>query len=111
MSDAAGKVQIVLSVDKATYSQAMAEAQRQLDVFAGKAQTAGHSTVSSMQASSAAIRELNGDFTRNTRAVERLITTIPGVGTALKAAFPLIGGIAFAGMLVGIGTQVVDFIQ
>ncbi len=55
----------------------MAEAQAQLDKFSGKTKEAGHSTVSSMQAASGAIREMNGNFAQNTRAVERFITTIP----------------------------------
>ena len=112
MSDqAAGSINIVLSVNKANYTAAMAEAQRQLDVFAGKAGAAGHATVSSMQASSAAIRELRDPFANNQRAVERFLTTIPGVGNALRAAFPVVGAIAFAGMLAGIATQVADFIK
>ena len=111
MSDAAGKVQIILSVDKATYSQAMAEAQRQLDQFAGKAKNAGHATVTSVQAASASIRTFQGDVQHNIRAVEKFITTIPGVSQALKAAFPLVGGIAFATMLFDTGKQVYDFIQ
>ncbi len=108
---AAGNINIVLSVNKANYTAAMAEAQRQLDVFAGKSKAAGHATVSSMQASSAAIRELKNPLGDNVRAVERFLTTIPGVGSALKAAFPLIGGLAFAGMLTGIATQIVDFVK
>ena len=112
MSDqAAGNINIVLSVNKANYTQAMQEAQRQLDVFAGKAAGAGHATVSSMQASSAAIRELRDPLGSNQRAVERFLTTIPGVGQALRAAFPLIGGLAFAGMLAGIATQITDFVK
>lgn len=111
MSNAAGNVQILLNVNKTSYTAAFQEAQRELDKFAGKTKEAGHATVSSMQASSAAIRELNGDFTRNTRAVERFITTIPGVGKVLQAAFPLIGGVAFGSMLFELGSKVKDFID
>jgi lambda family phage tail tape measure protein len=111
MSEAAGNINIVLSVNKANYTAAMTEAQRQLDTFAGKSKEAGHATVSSMQASSAAIRELRDPLGNNQRAVERFLTTIPGVGQALKLAFPLIGGLAFAGMLFDIGTKVYDFVE
>jgi hypothetical protein len=109
--DAAGGVNIVLGLNAVTYTEALKQAQRQIDEFAGKTKQAGHSTVSSMQASSAAIREMNGDFTRNTRAVERFITTIPGVGKVLQAAFPLIGGAAFGAMIVDAGMKVAEFID
>jgi hypothetical protein len=101
----AGEVQIILSLNQASYSQAIDEAYRNLDKLAGKSKQAGHTTVSSMQAASGALRELNGDFTNNIRAVERFITTVPGVGSALKAAFPLIGLAAFTGMLVEMGLK------
>jgi hypothetical protein len=100
-----GVMQIVLTSNNANFSQGIAEAQRRLDALAGTAKNAGHSTVSSMQASSAALRELNGDITNNIRAVERFITTIPGAGKALQAIFPLVGGIAFGAMLVEVGTN------
>jgi hypothetical protein len=109
--EAAGGVNIVLGLNAATYTESIKQAQRELDAFAGKTKQAGHSTVSSMQASSAAIREMNGDFTRNTRAVERFITTIPGVGKVLQAAFPLIGGAAFGAMIVSAGMKVAEFID
>src|SRR5260370_41811632 len=111
MSVEAGGVNIVLGLNAATYTEGIKQAQRELDNFAGKTKQAGHSTVSSMQASSAAIREMNGNFANNTRAVERFITTIPGVGKVLQAAFPLIGGVAFGAMIVDAGMKVVAFIE
>jgi hypothetical protein len=111
MSDAAGNVSIVLSVNKANFSAAMSDAQKQLDTFSGKTREAGRATVSSMQAASASIRELNGDFSNNVRAVERFITAIPGVGKALQAAFPLVGGLAFGAMIAKAGIEVKEFID
>ncbi len=104
-----GQMNIVLSANAATFSEAISQAQRQLDALANKSKAAGHSTVSSVQAASAALRELNGDFTNNIRAVERFITTIPGVGSALKAAFPLVGGVAFAALLAEMGKKIYEF--
>jgi lambda family phage tail tape measure protein len=111
MSVEAGGVNIVLGLNAATYTEGIKQAQRELDKFAGKTKEAGHSTVSSMQASSAAIRGLENPLGNNLRAIERFITTIPGVGNALKAAFPLVGGIAFAGLLVDMGMKVAEFIK
>ena len=104
-----GEMNIVLSANAATFSEAIDQAQRQLDKLAGKSIQAGHSTVTSVQAASGALRELNGDFTNNIRAVERFITTIPGVGNALKDIFPVVGGLAFASMLGELAYKVVQF--
>jgi hypothetical protein len=74
-------------------------------------QAMGHGTVSSMQASSAAIRALEGGMTGNIRAAERFISLIPGVGKALQAAFPVVGGIALAGIFVKIGEEAAKAIK
>lgn len=66
-----------------------------------------HATVSQMQATSASVRALEGN--PGIRAVERFLTTIPGVGKALMAAFPVVGALAFAGVLVDMGEKVADF--
>ncbi|WP_213805759.1 phage tail tape measure C-terminal domain-containing protein [Granulicella sp. dw_53] len=111
MPSSAGSVNINLSMNAVTFTQGIKNAQAELDKFAGKSKQAGHSTVSSMQAASGAIRELEGNFTNNVRAVERFITTIPGVGNALKAAFPLIGGLAFGAMIGEQITKIATFIK
>jgi hypothetical protein len=111
MAEAAGNINIVLSVNKANYTAAMQEAQRQLDVFSGKTKAAGAATVSSMVAGSSAVKELSGHWENNTRGAVKFLSTLPGVGKALQAAFPLIGGLAFAGLIAGIGEKVVDFIR
>jgi hypothetical protein len=107
----AGRVNIVITADGANFSQAMNAASKQLDTFGSKGKRAGHAAISSMQAASASIRLMEGDITHNVRAVERWITTFPGVGNALKNLFPLVGGIAFAGMIGEVGNKVVEFVQ
>lgn len=111
MSDAANSITVQLSVNKASFSASMAEAQRNLDKFANKSRQAGKASVSSTQAASAALRVMQGDMTNNIRAVERFIGNIPGVGNALKMAFPLVGGIALGGLLVSLGSKLADFIE
>ena len=106
-----GVMTIVLSADAASYTEAITEAQRKLDSLAGKAKTAGHSTVSSMQAASAAIRELNGDFTNNIRAVERFVTQNQAVGALLKDIFPVVGGLAFVAVLGEGVKKAYEFVQ
>src|SRR5258707_1384974 len=111
MTDAAGSVKVILSVEAASYSAALDNANSKMKQFGAAAESTGKHTVNSMQASSAAIRVLEGGMTGNIRAAERFISTIPGVGKALQAAFPLIGGIALAGVFAKITTEAYKFIE
>jgi hypothetical protein len=63
-----------------------------------------------MQAASGAIRLLEGGLQGNIRAAERFIGQIPGVGTVLQNAFPIVGAIAFGGAVVKIGDELRKFI-
>jgi chorismate mutase len=56
----------------------------------------GHA-VPQVAAASAAIRLFEGQIP--IRAVERLITMVPGLGAALQVAFPVVGGIVFGEMV------------
>lgn len=67
------------------------------------------SVISQRQAASAAIRMAEGN--PGIRATENFLTTIPGVGAALQAAFPVIGAIAFGSIIVEETKKVYDFIQ
>jgi hypothetical protein len=103
------KVQITL--DGKNYSSAAGKVIAINKQMAKSAQEAGHATVSQMQASSAAIRTLENPLGNNIRAIERLLTTIPGVGKALQLAFPVFGVIALGSALVRATTQVVKFVK
>ena len=82
---------------------------RSLEKEAASTNNLGHASVSQMQATSAAVRSLEGN--PGIRAVERFLTTIPGVGKALQTAFPVIGAVAFgAAVLDGI-EKVTQFIK
>lgn len=70
----------------------------------------GH-TVSSMQASSAAIRTMEGNVTNNVRAVERFLTSVLPLGPALQAAFPLVGALAFGGLVEEVGSRLNRFFK
>jgi hypothetical protein len=76
---------------------------------AAAAGVVNHATISQMQATSAAVRSMEGN--PGIRATERFLTTIPGVGKALQIAFPLIGGMAFGAMIVEMGSKVAEFIK
>src|ERR1700728_1184228 len=73
--------------------------------------SSSHTAVSGMQATSAAVRVLEGGLTNNLRAVERFAAGTLKLGPILQAAFPLIGGLAFAGLVVSIGEKVYEFFK
>ena len=102
----AGTAQLVQDLDKAKAKVADFTSQG----VRGFQQLGGHS-VSSMQATSGALRDLQGNFTNNIRASERFIATTLGLGPVLQAAFPLVGGLAFGGMITEMGTKVHEFFK
>lgn len=65
--------------------------------------------VSQISATSGAIRVFEGNMP--IRAVENFLAKTLGLGPAIAAAFPLIGGIAFAELLVHVGKKVHELYQ
>ena len=82
-----------------------------LEAAKGKLREFGSTGVGEHKAVSAAMKTLEGNFTNNKRAADAFVSMIPGMGTALKAAFPVIGAVAFAGVLAEVGTKVRDFFK
>jgi hypothetical protein len=66
-------------------------------------------TVSNTNAASASIRLVEGGMTNNIRAVERFLGSLPGVGEALKSIFPIVGGLAFAGLIGELTMKVYEY--
>lgn len=62
--------------------------------------TAAAGSVTQIQATSGTLRVLEGGTQGSIRAAERFLTILPGVGEALQAAFPIVGAIALAEILV-----------
>lgn len=60
--------------------------------------TAANSSVSEVQAASAAIRTLEGNFGTSVRAAERFLVGVLGLGPILKLAFPIFGAVALIGI-------------
>jgi hypothetical protein len=105
----AGEVTVRLNLNKDGYSAGMTAARKEAQVLADAVEKTGHSTVSSMQATSAAIRGI--DMSSNIRAAERFLSMIPGVGKALQAIFPLFGAAAVAGVFMKMGEEVAKAIH
>ena len=85
-----GKISINLTAGTAQFNADMDRASAKIREF-------GNHGVSSVQATSAALRTLEGGFSNNLRAAERFLATTLGLGNALKTAFPIFGAIALAG--------------
>lgn len=96
----AGTAQAVLDMEKLN---------AKVGQFGNQWQAAGHKGVSEMQATSGALRVLEGGLNNNLRAAERFIANISGLGPILLKAFPVVGGIAFAGLLIKLGEEVHKF--
>jgi hypothetical protein len=82
-----------------------------LEAAKGKLREFGSTGVGEHKAVSAAMKTLEGNFTNNRRAADAFVGMIPGMGTALKAAFPVVGAIAFAGVIGEVGKKVYDFFK
>lgn len=67
------------------------------------------SVLTQRQAVSAVVRASEGQ--QGIRAVEGFMTMLPGVGSAMQALFPLVGGAMFISMLVKMGTELYDLEQ
>jgi hypothetical protein len=76
-----------------------------------KAGSAGHESVSGVQAASAAIRGLEGNFGTSVRAGERFLVTSLKLGPILQTAFPIFGALALAGVLDIVASHITKLID
>ena len=111
MAKRVGLISINLVAGTAQFNADMGKAKAQIVAVGGAAQDAGRHVVSGMQASSAAIRVMEGGMTNNLRAVERFVSGTLGLGPALQAIFPVVGALAFGGLIVSIGEKVYTFFK
>ena len=111
MAKRIGLISIDLVAGVAKFNADMGKAKAQIVAVGGAAKDASGHMISGMQASSAAIRVMEGGITNNLRAVERFVSGTLGLGPAMQAIFPVIGAVAFAGLIVSIGEKVYTFFR
>jgi hypothetical protein len=105
----AGVITINVDAGTAKFLVDMDKANAKLGQFGRAAQQAGQHGVSGVQATSGALRVLEGGLNNNLRAAERFTANVLGLGPVLQAAFPVIGGLAFLGLLGKLGEEVRKF--
>ncbi len=106
-SQAAGKVNVVLTVEAATYSATIDKAKAKLNELGGASKEMASHTVSSAAAASGALRGIEGAIP--IRAAEKFLSMLPGVGAALTAAFPIIGALAVAEVIARGANELINF--
>jgi len=90
---------------------AAAGAGQQVNNLGNRVKTAQQHLVSGNQAASGFIRVVEGGMANNLRAVENFLTRTLGLGPALQVLFPLVGAIAFAGLIIHLGEEVYAFFK
>lgn len=99
-----GKMKVDLETGKAALRDFGSSGANSMRQFGGAA-------VSETKAATAAIKAMEGGFANNTRAATAFLTRIVGMGPILQAAFPVVGLLAFGGMLEKVGSVAVDFFK
>lgn len=72
-------------------------------------QKMGHEGVTGVQAVSGALRVMEGGLNNNLRAAERFVANVLGLGPALQTIFPIVGGVAFIGLLTKMSEEAYKF--
>jgi len=73
--------------------------------------TSSAGAVGELKATTATMKTLEGGLTNNNRAATAFLVNILKLGPAMQVAFPVIGAIAFAGVIGEVGKKVYDFFK
>jgi hypothetical protein len=112
MSEAAGAVKIVLSVDSTSYSEALTNAQKQLDQLKGKVGDFGTATRKEMKDANGSIMLLGDTLgIQLPRYLRTFVSGLPGVTQAMSAAFDAVAVIALIDFIFKAGTKVAEFVS
>jgi hypothetical protein len=105
------RVQTTFTVDSTGYTASVNKAKAQLIDFGQASKAVSHSMVTDVQATSGALRLLEGGMTGNIRAAERYLASIRGVGAALQFIYPAVGLIAVGAVIARAVTELTAFIK
>jgi hypothetical protein len=107
----AGQIVVEMTAGTRTFVTDVEVAKTKLREFGAVGQSANAGMVSSTKATTATMKAMEGQFANNNRAAAAFVNTILGGGRAMQAIFPLVGGLAFAGMLTEVVGKVQDFFK
>src|ERR1700722_4178366 len=100
----AGQITINLSAGTAQFVTDLEKAKGKIHEFGGAA-TSEH------KAAAAAGKLLEGQMFNSVRAMDSFLVSTLKLGPIVQAAFPVLGALAFAGVLVESGKKVVEFFE
>ncbi len=107
----AGQIVVEMTAGSRTFIQDVEVAKTKIRELGATGQSANAGMVSATKATTASIKAMEGGFANNNKAAAAFLNTVLGGGKIMQAAFPIVGGLAFAGMLDTIGTKVQDFFK
>ncbi len=109
MAEAAGSIAIAFTIDASNFTGGSKQLMRMLRQVQGEADKtqksvrgigkSGLHSISDLQATSASLRLLEGGITNSLRAAERFASRLPGLSSALQAAFPVVGAVALTAVI------------
>ena len=107
----AGQIVVEMTAGTRTFVTDVEVAKTKLREFGAMGASVNAGMVSGTKATTASIKAMEGQFANNNRAAAAFINTVLGGGKAMQAIFPVVGGLAFAGMLSTVGGKVQDFFK
>ena len=107
----AGQIVVEMTAGSRTFIQDVEVAKTKIRELGTVGASTNAGMVSGTKATTASIKAMEGQFANNNRAATAFINTVLGGGPIMQAAFPIVGGLAFAGMLETVGTKVVDYFK
>ncbi len=105
------RVQTTFTVDSTGYTASVNGMKAQMVEFGNTVKRTSHSTITDVQATSGALRLIDGGITNNIRSAERFLASIKGVGAAVQAIYPMIGAIAVGAVVAKGIAELAAFIQ
>jgi hypothetical protein len=105
------RVSVQFTVDSTNYTAAVNKAKAQMIDFGEASKRVSHSTITDVQATSGALRLLDGGIQNNIRAAERFAASIKGVGAAVQFLYPVVGLVAIGAVVARGVTELTNFIK
>jgi hypothetical protein len=112
MAEVAGEVKLIFTADATSWSQVLDNAQKQLNKLKGAAQSAGQATRAEMNEARGSIMVLGEEFgVHLPRHVQKFVAGLPGVASAMSAAFNTVAVFAIGAAIFEAGKKVTEFVE